>query len=267
MSSAQRQAIYDRLASAPTFHPLSADLFTDWNLQAGDVVTVQSGDESYASPIYSMRMKWSGAPKVEVESTGNTEREPLPAMDRKQYDMGAGMGGMQKEQERVDGILYDAGLYYNQYGVFMYATAEGNGTKLGASFKVMADRIDSVVEKTGVDSLGNNETLYSKITQTATDITMLVSRTGINNLGQSETLFSRIQQTASSIELLVRRTGINNLGEGETLYSRIFQTADSLSMSVGRIDRALNEMNGRIDIESNRIGLVVTGDMMARRSA
>ena len=63
--------IFDRLTNSPCFHPAHADLFTDWNLQAGDIVTVRSGSESYAVPVHSMKLKWSGAPRVTVEATGN----------------------------------------------------------------------------------------------------------------------------------------------------------------------------------------------------
>lgn len=97
--------IYNRLASAPTFHPANANLFTDWNMQAGDVVTVKSDAESYQVPVYNMKLRWTGAPKVEIESTGNPEREPLSPLKRREYSSQHGGYGMAKQtSDAVDGL-------------------------------------------------------------------------------------------------------------------------------------------------------------------
>lgn len=97
MANEAENAIYNRLASAPSFHPASVDLFTrDWMLEPGDIVSVRSGDESYAVPIYSMNLDWRGDTKVTVESTGNQTRDPLPALRRKQYGGGAAAYRQQK---------------------------------------------------------------------------------------------------------------------------------------------------------------------------
>lgn len=52
---------------------------------------------------------------------------------------------------------------------------DGQIETLHASLSVEADRITSVVEKTGINSLGENETLYSRITQTADSISLVVN--------------------------------------------------------------------------------------------
>ena len=133
-------------------------------------------------------------------------------------------------------------------------TAEGT---LSSRITQTAESITALVQKTGVNNLGENETLYSKITQTAeaitsevtrattaegtlssritqtaTDITSLVTKTGVNNLGENETLYSQIQQTATDITSIVSKTGINNLGQNETLYSEIQQTATDITTLV-----------------------------------
>ena len=86
MANEAETAIYTRLAAAPLFHPASADLFaSDWTLEPGDVVTVSSGEDDYSVPVFSMNLKWTGDSKVEIASSGNQKREPLPALRRKQY--------------------------------------------------------------------------------------------------------------------------------------------------------------------------------------
>ena len=54
--------------------------------------------------------------------------------------------------------------------MLIFATEEGVNTALGAKFSVQAGEISSVVTKTGINSLGQNETLYSRIRQNAEEI-------------------------------------------------------------------------------------------------
>ena len=94
------QKIYNRLASAMTYHPSGANLFADdWTLEPGDVVTVKSGEDEYSVPVYSMNLQWNGASRVEIESTGNQKREPLSALRRKQYSAGRAAYIQQEENE------------------------------------------------------------------------------------------------------------------------------------------------------------------------
>ena len=78
------QNIYTRLAGAPTFHPVTADLFVDdWGLDAGDIVGVKQGETTYNVPIYSLALDWHGMPTAQIQSTGNKERKPISALKRK----------------------------------------------------------------------------------------------------------------------------------------------------------------------------------------
>ena len=95
-----KQAIYNRLASSPTFHPASADLFADWTLQSGDIVTVNSGEESYSVPVFGLSMRWNGSPKVTVQSSGSQTRPSLEQMAAQKFN-GSSSGGA-----RVSGSSY-----------------------------------------------------------------------------------------------------------------------------------------------------------------
>lgn len=100
MATAEK-AIYDRLAAAPTFHPASAALFAnDWALDAGDVVAVKSGEDTFSVPIYGMTLDWKGNSMVEIQSTGNEERKPISALKRRQF--ASGRGGYRQKKE-IDG--------------------------------------------------------------------------------------------------------------------------------------------------------------------
>lgn len=128
-----KSAIYNRLASAPTFHPASADLFTDFTIQSGDVITVNSGSDSYDVPIYGMKMKWNGDSKVSVQSTGNEKRDSLEKMIQNASSGGGGGGGgyrqQKKRQERIEfivGIDENGDLYVNNPGYIVLAINEAN---------------------------------------------------------------------------------------------------------------------------------------------
>lgn len=142
--------ILNRLVAAPTYHPGNADLFTDWNLQAGDVVTVAADGENYSVPIYNMKLKWTGQSKVEVESTGNPKREPPPAVNRKSYGSAAGGYGGQKQ---LSDTLHAAGLFVDpETGVWAYASEQGEDYALGATFSVQSTAINLKVSKGSVST-------------------------------------------------------------------------------------------------------------------
>lgn len=142
--------ILNRLVAAPTYHPGNADLFTDWNLQAGDVVTVAADGENYSVPIYNMKLKWTGQSKVEVESTGNPKREPPHAVNRKSYGSAAGGYGGQKQ---LSDTLHAAGLFVDpETGVWAYASEQGEDYALGATFSVQSTAINLKVSKGNVST-------------------------------------------------------------------------------------------------------------------
>lgn len=109
MANEAEQAIYTRLASAPTFHPATADIFaTDWGLDAGDVVAVRSGNDTYNVPVYNMSLNWKGNSRVQIQSTGNETRKPLSALKRKQFSGGRGAYENEKELQRFHADLVQA---------------------------------------------------------------------------------------------------------------------------------------------------------------
>ena len=207
--------IYNRLAdstSTPTFHPASADLFTDWNVQAGDVVTVKSDSESYQVPVYSMKMRWSGAPRVLVESTGNPEREPLPAIKRREYSANSTNYKEQKALKSgvagINNTMQNAGLYVNDQGVWAFANDPTNG--LGATFSVQAGKIGMVVEeRDGVNVIKsasiitaiNNDTHKSEITLNADQI-YLNGQTIASQLTAMDATLINMQSDSSTINQL-----------------------------------------------------------------
>ena len=219
--------IYNRLRTAPAFHPANAELFTDWNVQAGDVITVQSDGESYSVPVYSMKLKWTGAPKVSVESTGNPERAPIPEIKRREY---AENSANHKETKRASGAA----------GSALEKTAEINGTLRAAGLRI--DPVDGVwmyAKEQG--ALGQ---FYGGVQVTAGQVSQVVSAVGADG-----------QVTAASIVASINR---------ETLESNVMINADHVGIKAGSTLRALA---GTIEEDENgNVTIVSGGGLRVRRT-
>lgn len=108
----------------------------------------------------------------------------------------------------VDGFHIVKKTGYQQDG-----TIALDGSAVTVDFGVGEDNLSSVITKTGVNQLGQSETLYSKITQTESEYERVVGRVNGHE--------SRIRQTETDIELkadnvtvTALRTTINNLVTG-----------------------------------------------------
>lgn len=136
MASTAEQAIYNRLASAQTFHPVSAELLPDdWALEPGDIVTIASGEDAFPTPVYHMDLQWSGKSRVTIESTGTEKRDPLPKLRRKEYATNSaiysGSRSLAKQEEALDGYYQNfieqkglIGMIAGSTGIVL--DAEGN---------------------------------------------------------------------------------------------------------------------------------------------
>lgn len=88
ITGASLQPIYERLHEAPEYHPLEADTFADWALEAGDIVTITRDGNSYTSPVHNSTTVWKKSQQVKVASTGNEERETIAKRSQKKYNRG-----------------------------------------------------------------------------------------------------------------------------------------------------------------------------------
>lgn len=170
--------------------------------------------------------------------------------------------------DRDNNILRQAGLDIDsQTGVIIYHT--DNTNMIGSKFQVQANEISSLVQKTGVNDLGQNETLYSKITQTESNISTIVSKTGINDLGQNETLYSEISQNASSISQIVTAVGDNGQVtaasivtaiNAQTGQSEVLISADKIALDGTTIINLL--LGGAVDVYSLTANEVIAGELI-----
>lgn len=200
MAGVNLQAIYNRLAAAPRYHPMSANTFADWTMEAGDIVTVSRDGTGYASPVGTMTMKWNGKQQIQISSEGSKEREPISRVSAREYARGGGgASGMRGSQELYWEMFSDDGQLHAQ----IHATAEA----LTSDYSKKIGDVDGA--------------LRGVIRQTAERLTSDYT----NKIDNTE---SHIEQTAEQI-----RTSVANLDN--RLSTQINQTDRSVSMSVGRV--------------------------------
>lgn len=131
----------------------------------------------------------------------------------------------------------------------LYNGYTSGDNKLNNKLVKTEEDVDWVWRKTGIDSLGETETLMTRIQINAEGIQTEVSRA---NTAEGQ-LSSRITQAADAITAEVTRATT----EEGTLSSRITQTATSISQEVTRATNAENSLSGRITTEADKISLVV----------
>lgn len=198
MANEAEQALYQKLAAVPTFHPSTASLLPDdWALEPGDVVTVQSDGQDYLTPVYSMELEWNGAPRVSIQSTGNKKRAPLSALQRKSFSSGRSGYKTQKD-------LDEAKVQYDRHFTATDRVVESTMTAVGV--KLNPDGTPMVDPETGeyvFDDQG--ATLSSKVIATAGELATEVS----TRTQQGETFSTAISQTSTSISQIVTAVGSN----------------------------------------------------------
>lgn len=206
------QDIYNKLRTVPDYHPSSVELFDDFTLEAGDVISVQSGDEHYALPIFAQHTVWTGSAMVTAQSQGEQERKPLPALQRKLY--GGGAGGYQQQKENEE--------KFKRFEHFIEETDE---------------RFSMLYTESEWDELSQSShiTAYSQITQTAREISTIVAKTGINSLGQDETLYSAITQNADKISLVVESNGGVNSIKTASIVAAVNNSGSSVAINADKI--------------------------------
>lgn len=145
--------ILTALGELGTFSPVAADTFADWTMQAGDVVTIKSGDDAYKTPLYNMNMTWKGSPRVTMESTGDEKPQPIPVFERRRYAGGRSAARAKEENEEfktwaklhIDeaeaNITLLAGSVTTATGEYINVEVELNGLKGEISSKATKDEV------------------------------------------------------------------------------------------------------------------------------
>lgn len=97
--------IYQRLNSAPTYHPQETESFADWSVEAGDIVTVSREGTSYSSPVHSTSVTWKKGQKISMSSTGNQTRGSVSKMSQTEYSTGSSASGIRNTKKTYQHIV------------------------------------------------------------------------------------------------------------------------------------------------------------------
>lgn len=221
-----RAAIYSRLASSPTFHPASANLFENWTLQGGDVVTVKSDNDSYNLPIYGMKVKWNGSTKVTVQSTGNEQREPLEKMAAKENERNNYRNRVWTSKNLQE-IHYDI---FDEEGHF-HSTLDMTASYLRTSFEDADNALRSSIEVTAsvlrTEFQDADNSLRSSITETSSNVEILVEGTGSNIHIKPAVIQASIDAASESSRIVLSADHIDLDG---------YVTANYISSKIATID-------------------------------
>ena len=230
MSGVNLDAIYQRLQSIPRYHPMSANTFADWAMEAGDIVTVKRDGTGYASPVGTMTLKWNGKQQIQISTEGSRERDSISKVSARKYARGAGgSSGIRSDRELYWEMSSEDGLVHAS----IHATAESLTTDYSKKISDQNIELRGVITSTAealtsdyTKKIGDtNTTLRGVIQQTAASLTSDYTRM----IGEEDVAMrSHVAQTAEQIN-----TSIENL---ETrLSTRINETDSTVSLAVGKV--------------------------------
>ena len=92
MAKASTSGILKKLNSVDGYHPFSANTFSDWSVESGDIIKISRDGTEYKSPVNSSSLTWKGQSQVNVSSSGNKEREAIAVMSSKEYSSSSRSG-------------------------------------------------------------------------------------------------------------------------------------------------------------------------------
>ncbi len=265
VSGASLAPIYNRLNAAPSYHPLEADTFADWSLEAGDIVTVTRDGKSYESPVHSSTVTWKKGQQVKVSSGGNEERDSVSKMSQRKFNRGS--SGLRATEERYrqietsyngmrSGLILassSAALYVNnkytqmQSGLFLTESSahlytNNRYTQMSSGLKLTESSARLYVENkytqmsSGLSLTSSSAALYvnNKYTQMQSGLVLSESSARLYVDSKYTQMQAGLALTESSAMLYARNrttsaqiiARINERGQGEALIS-----ADNVAIS------------------------------------
>lgn len=259
MAKPRLAPIYERLAGAPQYHPMNAETFADWSLEAGDIVTVKREGTEYSSPVQTVRMKWNGVPTTQIESVGEKKRESIAKMSAQKYARGAGGGGgvrnshyqhifVQDAYGRMQSGLELTGSTAKLYAEDLYAQM-GSGLALTTSSAhlYVDDRYNQM--SSGLALTSSTAALYvdDKYNQMKSGLDLTTSSAHLYVDDKYRQMSSGLKLTSSSAALYVDNK-YNQMKSGLDL------TASSAALYV---DDKYNQMSSGLKLTSSSAALYV----------
>lgn len=97
--------LLQKMQQTPAFRPMSADTFSDWSIEAGDIISVDADGVVHPFPVFTSELDWVGAAKSTLSCDGSQARQPLRKQERREA---AAFGGVSRKiQKTNEKILED----------------------------------------------------------------------------------------------------------------------------------------------------------------
>ena len=233
ITNASLAEIYNRLNKAPQYHPLEADTFADWSIEAGDVVTVSRENDNYTSPVYSNAMTWRRGQQITVSSTGNKERESIAKVSQQKYVGGGG------------GIGGGAGLRNDK---FLHYFVEDSYAQMKAGLIITASSLSAYVNSkydqmsSGLELTASSAALYvnSKYDQMTAGLQLTASSAALYVNSKYDQMTSGLFLTSSSLSAYVKnsyerlQSGLEVTASSAALYARSESSAASVTAKINK---------------------------------
>ena len=140
--NASLEQIYNRLNGIEPYHPLSADTFSDWSMEAGDIIRVTRDGKNYDSPVHASSMNWRGQPQISVSSGGNEKRENISRQTKRKYSRGgSGIRNDSFLHQSLRDAYNNLSSYFEVTESRMYASFWGAYDGLSGAFEVTRSRM------------------------------------------------------------------------------------------------------------------------------
>lgn len=97
--------LLQKMQQTPAFHPMSADTFSDWSIEAGDIISVDADGVVQPFPVFTSELDWAGAAKSTLSCDGSQARQPLRKQERREA---AAFGAVSREIAKTDGKILKA---------------------------------------------------------------------------------------------------------------------------------------------------------------
>ena len=293
VTGASLAPIYSRLNSAPNYHPLEADTFADWSLEAGDMVTVTRDNNSYESPVHSSTVTWKKGAQVSISSTGNESREAISKVSNKKYTSGSGsLRSTENAYYAIETSYNDmksglilasssASLYVEQaYGMMkagldltsssaaLYVdnkyTAMSTGLKLTSSSAALYVDSKYNAMSTGLKLTSSSAALYvdSKYNAMSTGLKLTSSSAALYVDSKYNAMSTGLALTSSSAALYVN-SKYNAMSTGLALTSSSAALYASSATNAAQIVARINDSSGQSEIEINADKIYQLGQTIA----
>lgn len=93
------------MQQTPAFRPMSADTFSDWSIEAGDIISVDADGVVHPFPVFTSELDWAGAAKSTLSCDGSQARQPLRKQERREA---AAFGAVSREIAKTDGKILES---------------------------------------------------------------------------------------------------------------------------------------------------------------